>query len=169
MNLLLAGSGYRLLDSSNANKQVEIAFDMNSFREFAVGDYHLLHTDSLDMRALTINFWLATPGWKTEWGGNLLWCGLPRYGNDKGTVPFFPDAIRIPPKFNQAMLFLPHYESIHAVELVTPQKDADWHRFALTAWMKIAGFDEELHWRAFNARLRDTLAYKRSARGADEL
>ena len=47
------------LASGDSHNELQMAFDQNSFREFAVGDYHLLHTDTLDMRALTINYWLG--------------------------------------------------------------------------------------------------------------
>lgn len=149
-NLLLAGSGYRVLGQTMLGS----ALDQNSFREFRVGDYHLLHTDSLAGRVLTVNYWLATPGWAPEWGGNLLWCGLPQYSDNAGVPPEFPEAQRIPPAFNQAMLFLPHVESIHGVEPVLPSKSADAHRFAFTAWMTVNGLDEQRHWSTFAALAR---------------
>merc|ERR1712032_682324 len=92
MNLLLTGSGYRLVNSSDVEVGAVLALDENSFREFSKGDYHLLHTDALDSRTLTINYWLATPEWKLEWGGHLLWCGLPKYAFDSNLPPTFPDA-----------------------------------------------------------------------------
>lgn len=155
MNLLLAGSGYRVLNESAGATTLEAALDRNSFREFFVGDYHLLHTDSLSSRVLTINYWLATPaGWNPNWGGSLLWCGLPRYSHGETVLPSFPDAVRIPPAFNQALIFLPHLESIHAVEPVLPTKAPDAHRFASTFWMTAPGLDEAKHWHTFTARAR---------------
>merc|ERR1712113_53062 len=63
----------------------------------------------------------------------------------------FPDAIRIPPLFNQVIMFLPHYGSGHAVELVESPNDKQ-HRFSFTSWRQVDDFDSQKHYSALGRR-----------------
>ncbi|CAE8657996.1 unnamed protein product [Polarella glacialis] len=130
LSLLLTGSGKR-----PANDDFEPPY----FRDFTHGDYALLHNDlgGKGRRVLCLNYWLPTPGWLAEWGGNFLWCGSGGSGQAARTVPVF----------NQASLFVPTQDSWHAVELVDAEhKDAKEHRFSFTSWLTLlpSKVDQEL-------------------------
>mmetsp|Transcript_45978 Transcript_45978/g.84492 ORF Transcript_45978/g.84492 Transcript_45978/m.84492 type:complete len:141 (-) Transcript_45978:99-521(-) len=91
-----------------------------------------MHNDNQDYRVVSINIWLATAGWKPEWGGNFLWCG----------VSPFKQADRVLLASNRAGIFIPHNSTRHAVEPIKSSKPKSQHRFSLTSFIRTRFKDE---------------------------
>eukprot|EP00927_Polykrikos_kofoidii_P036920 TRINITY_DN31123_c0_g1_i1.p1 TRINITY_DN31123_c0_g1~~TRINITY_DN31123_c0_g1_i1.p1 ORF type:complete len:510 (-),score=65.20 TRINITY_DN31123_c0_g1_i1:215-1522(-) len=144
INILLRGTGFSVLHE-NATDRLKTATVM--FREFEPGDYSLLHTDNIvhgeNFRVLSLNAWFSTPGWRSEFGGNFLWCGGKKN---------FVGAERLTPEFNQLAVFLPlanvagEKGSNHLVEIVHDNHGREFRRFSLTSFMTLKG-DAWKHWR----------------------
>merc|ERR1712014_422503 len=80
------------------------------------------------------------------WGGNLLWCGSSQRGS-------YVDAERLLPKWNRAMLFMPHAETMHSIEVVRRIKGASNRRLTFTSWQRVRGIDSVEHYAALLDRI----------------
>ena len=110
---------------------------------FRTDDYSLMHTDFVNRRVLSVNYWFTTPGWKSEFGGSFLWCAAHR------------DAVRLQPGWNQAVIFLPHADTWHAVEVVLNAGNSKMqgdHRFSYTTFVRVVNLDDTKHSAALIAR-----------------
>lgn len=128
-NLLLSGSGFRLLRDV---EQYKLQLQKPSLRDWMPGDYLLFHNDRSTPRVLSFTIWLPTVDWKMDWGGNLIWCGAAPYSS----------AQRILAASNRAVLFVPHSNTWHAVEVVKPAVASRHHRFALSSALETHYLDD---------------------------
>jgi Rps23 Pro-64 3,4-dihydroxylase Tpa1-like proline 4-hydroxylase len=98
---------------SNRDCSGDLAFGASLYLP---GDYALPHTDAIDVRNVTLN-WYLTRDWSPLWGGHLHWC---------------PSWERLVPGYNTLALFVVSRESRHFVSNVLPT--AQGRRYTVNTW-----------------------------------